>query len=158
MIEGWASITTTRNGSAAQACTITATATRERVLVAGGSDSGLAEVLHYVFRDFSHNMIKEYFPAIGFDLAGLQQKLEETEFAKLVDRNPMPIHVSTCVPIQPLFSPALIWYLGQWQHFRCMQRAPLQAGGWISVTTRVPGDPEDTRETRHPYIKHRETV
>jgi len=69
-----------KSGSALQYRPGLRTAKKERVLISGCGDSGVVELMHYVFRDFRHEDIGSFYPAGCGIESFVQPMLEQSNF------------------------------------------------------------------------------
>jgi hypothetical protein len=59
------------------------TAKKERVLISGCGDSGVVELMHYVFRDFEHREINKFYPMDCGIESYVQPMLEQSNFWRI---------------------------------------------------------------------------
>jgi hypothetical protein len=56
---------------------------KERVLISGCGDSGIVELMHYIFKDFEHQKLPSFYPE-GFGIESyVQPTLEQSEFWRI---------------------------------------------------------------------------
>ncbi len=79
---------------------------KEKILISGGGDSGLIEVLHYLFHDFSHSDIKEILKP--FEHEYLDQLFSQTFYYRITKEYLSP---KKRIEDDPLIkTPLLVWY------------------------------------------------